>query len=419
MLLPSKCWSWILPCFSTSLANPIGFTTEETSLRCERSAAPALPTTSAPVFPTARRTSKWLGPWTNTTALQQHSSAVFVSLRTAHHKSQMFPIPVCVRSCCVSLVASPRARLSCPRITATPRARSWKLRMLHLPSSKTAPSTSWSRSSCGLARSRNGAFGAMLLPLLSRIFKARSSPRGCRSLIAWMPWRHRWKERGKPHPPFVPIDSSKNQVFLIQTGFVPPQVYRRKSLVSSTKVWSRSMSKHLLDLFPFLSAPAGLNHFNQLWLFCVNYTTLSSHPQNSPLACMTHMYYIWPYLFCHLKVSCNYVSTTYLIYTIEKKQKNVPVKSGILCVCPRPWIITLPDIQEHHTRHSSGASKELFTMLSKQNKTKQKQKQQCYNMRENQAQHAHQKPMWSVKYKGQYILHTTTYRFWDNGKPEK
>ena len=34
-----------------------------------------------------------------------------------------------------------------------------------------------------------------------------------------------------------------------------------------------------------------------------------------------------------------------------------------------------------------------------QNKTKQKQKQQCYNMRENQAQHAHQKPMWSVRYK--------------------
>ena len=130
------------------------------------------------------------------------------------------------------------------------------------------------------------------------------------------------------------------------------------------------MSKHLLDLFPFLSSPASLNHFNQLWLFCVNYTTLSSHPKLASCMYDSHMYYIWPYLFCHLKTSCNYVPTTYLIYTIEKKQKNVPVKSGILCLCPRPWIITLPDIQEHHMKHLSGASKELFPMLSKQNNNK-------------------------------------------------
>ena len=132
------------------------------------------------------------------------------------------------------------------------------------------------------------------------------------------------------------------------------------------------MSKHLLDLFPFLSSPASLNHFNQLWLFCVNYTTLSSHPKTRLLhVWLSHVLYL-TLSFCHLKVSCNYVPTTYLIYTIEKKQKNVPVKSGILCLCPRPWIITLPDIQEHHMKHLSGASKELFTMLSKQNKTKTK-----------------------------------------------
>lgn len=65
---------------------------------------------------------------------------------------------------------------------------SWRLRiLLRLQSSKTAPSTLSSRSSCGMVRSRNGAFGAIPRPPLLRIWIIRSLRLGCRLRIAWKP----------------------------------------------------------------------------------------------------------------------------------------------------------------------------------------------------------------------------------------